>query len=323
MSWESTIKNPSVAVIMLNWNTPEMTISAINSVLQSDYPEYSVHVTDNGSKDKSYEILKKEYGGKIYLYKTEKNIGYAGGMSYCLAQGIKMNPHYFLIMNNDTIIDKNAITSLVETAKRHHDNCVVTGKVYFYDEKDVLQTVGNEFNRVKMTEKRIGYKEKDLGQYDEETERGMIDDIFMLLPATIYIKVGGYSKYFFLNYEQTDLILRIKDKGYKAIYTPNAKLWHKGSFSSGGLGNSYMMFWEGKSSLIIHYLYQSGFNFLMFYLNYFSTIFWSMLKGILKKILFKDSVLKPRIAKVHGFLSGTFWIFSRKPETGYNPYAKK
>lgn len=48
---------PHVAVIMLNWNTPEMTGTAIKSVLQSDYPEFSVHITDNGSKDNSYEIL--------------------------------------------------------------------------------------------------------------------------------------------------------------------------------------------------------------------------------------------------------------------------
>jgi len=321
MVTDSEIAYPSVAVIMLNWNTPEMTISAINSVLQSDYPDFSIHLTDNGSKDNSFEIIGKELGNRIHLYRIEKNIGYAGGMSYCLEQGIEFNPFYFLIINNDTIIDKNAIKNLVEAAKKHHDNCVVTGKVYFYDEKDVLQTVGNEFNRVKMTEKRIGFKEKDLGQYDEEAEREMIDDIFMLLPAKIYREIGGYSKYFFLNYEQTDLILRIRNKGYKAIYTPNAKLWHKGSFSTGGLGNPYMMYWEGKSSLIIHYLYQSRFNFLKFYFTYFSNTFYSLIKGIIKKILSKDKSLKPRIAKFHGFLSGTCWIFSKKPETGYNPYA--
>lgn len=87
-----------------------------------------------------------------------------------------------------------------------------------------------------------------------------------------------------MNYEQTDLILRIIDKGYKAIYTPKAILWHKGSFSTGGLGNPYMMYWEGKSKLIIHYLYQNGFAFLKFYFSYLGIILWSLGKGIIKKI---------------------------------------
>jgi GT2 family glycosyltransferase len=226
-------------------------------------------------------------------------------------------------MNNDTIRDKNAITSLVETGKKYNDKCVVTGKVYFYDEKNILQTVGNEFDRHMMREKRIGYNEKDLGQFDRETEREMIDDIFMLLPAKIYYEVGGYSKYFFLNYEQTDLILRIRDKGYKTIYTPQANLWHKGSFSTGGLGNPYMMYWEGKSKLIIHYLYQNGFTFLKFYFSYLGQILWSLGKGIIKKIRWKGSIIKSRMAIVRGFLAGTCWIFNQKPETGYNPYTKK
>jgi len=129
----------------------------------------------------------------------------------------------------------------------------------------------------------------------------MIDDIFMLLPSAIYKEVGGYSKYFFLNYEQTDLLLRIKDKGYKAIYTPDAKLWHKGSFSTGGLGNPYMMYWEGKSILIIHFLYQSLLRFLVFYFQYFFNALWRLTKGIIKVLLGKDGMVKPKIALFRDF----------------------
>jgi len=171
MNTESKMEFPSVAVVMLNWNTPGMTISAINSILQSDYPNLSIHLTDNGSSDKSYKIIEKEFGNRIHLYRTKENLGYAGGMSFCLEQGLRLNPYYFLIINNDTIIDKHSITALVETAKKNNDDCLVTGKVYFYDDKDILQTVGNEFDQVKMKEKRIGYNEKDIGQYDQESER--------------------------------------------------------------------------------------------------------------------------------------------------------
>jgi hypothetical protein len=266
-------------------------------------------------------ILKNEFADSIQLYRTEKNLGYAGGMTYCLEQAVKTDPHYFLIMNNDTILDQKAIGELVKTAQRYKDRCVVTGKVYFYDERDILQTVGNEFDRKQMSEKRIGYREKDAGQYDKEDEREMIDDIFMLLPASIYREVGGYSKFFFLNYEQTDLILRIKDKGCKAIYTPGAKLWHKGSFSTGGLGNPYMMYWEGKSIIIIHYLYQSIFSFILFYIKYLTVAFWRLFKGLVKVSLGMNNVLKPKIALIRGILSGTGWILNQKPEAGYNPYA--
>jgi len=307
---------------MLNWNTPEMTIQAINAVLGSDYPNFDVHLTDNGSRDNSYELINKEFGDRIHVHRIERNRGYVGGMNFCLQEGLKSNPHYFLIMNNDTILDAKAMSIFVSTAQKYHDNCVVTGKVYFYDDPVTLQTVGNEFDRRSMKEKRMGYGEKDEGQYDSETEREMIDDIFMLLPAEIYKEVGGYNTYFFLNYEQTDLILRIRDKGYKVVYTPLAKLWHKGSFSTGGLGNPYMMYWEGKSNLIIHYLYQDGLDFLLFYFGFLRKTLWRLVKGIIKAVIGKKSNIKARVALLRGFIAGSFWMLNKKVETGFNPYSK-
>ena len=50
-----------------------------------------------------------------------------------------------------------------------------------------------------------------------------------------------------MNYEQADLALRVKDKGYKLIYTPNAKIWHKGSLYTGVPGNLKMIFWDTKT----------------------------------------------------------------------------
>jgi GT2 family glycosyltransferase len=321
MNPETLQEYPSIAVIMLNWNTPEMTILAIRAVLDSDYPDFTVHLTDNGSRDNSYEIISKEFGDRIHVHRIEKNRGYVGGMNFCLEQGLKSDPYYFLIMNNDTILDRKAMKSFVETAQKHDNKCVVTGKVFFYDQPDYLQAVGNEFDRKTMKESRIGYGEKDEGQYDAEVERDMIDDIFMLMPSKIYKEIGGYSTYFFLNYEQTDLILRIKEKGYKAIYTPDAKLWHKGSFSTGGLGNPYMMFWEGKSILIIHSLYQGNIDFARFYLGYLHKLIWSLIKEFTKKVLGKPYKIKPAVAILRGYLSGTFWLMDKKPENGKNPYS--
>jgi GT2 family glycosyltransferase len=314
---------PTVAVIMLNWNTPKMTIDCVHSVLGSDYPNFQIHLTDNGSRDGSCNDIGQEFGKKIHLYHLDKNRGYVGGMNYCLAQADMHNPDYFMIMNNDTRIDPQAMTELVATAAKYQDNCVVTGKVYFFDEPRRLQTVGNTIDTRTLAGVRLGFGEIDEGQYDREIEREMIDDIFMLLPARIYRKIGGYSTYFYLNYEQTDLIFRIKKDGYKAIYTPAAKLWHKGSFSSGGLGNPYMMFWEGKSSIILHRLYQNRWDFILFYCRFGFSNIYILGKGLLGTALGKTKNLRSRYAMFRGFLSGTFWLFQRREESGRNPFAVK
>jgi len=316
---------PKVSIVVLNWNTPEMTIECIESILKSNYDNFEINLIDNGSKDNSCQIFNKVFKNhnKIRTFYIPQNLGYTGGINYGLDKALKSGPEYFLIMNNDTIIDSQSLTSLVNTAKKYSNNCVVTGKVYYYEKKSTLQSIGFKFNRKTMSVKRLGFNEVDIGQYDKEKEREMIDDVFMLLPSKIYKKVGGYSPYFFLNYEQTDLVLRIQNKGYKAIYTPEAKLWHKGSYSSGGLGNPYMMFWEGKSKIILHKLHQNNHLFIKFYISYVLKSIYGLIKGLIGTSLGITQNLKSRYALFRGILSGTFWLLSRKYESGYNPFQVK
>lgn len=306
---------------MLNWNTPEMTIECVNSVLASKYQNFKINVIDNGSKDDSFSLIKAAFNNKISIFKIENNIGYAMGMNYALEKAADQSPDYILIMNNDTVISEYAISHLVDAARRYKNKCVVTGKIYHFNDKNRLQTVGSKFKNSKILSEKIGYNEIDVGQYDEERVRDMIDDIFMLLPLMIYKKTCGFSPCFFMNYEQTDLVLRIKKLGYQAIYTPKAKLWHKGSFSTGGIGNPYMMFWEGKSRVIINRLHLDQTEFLKYYISDFRKICWTLLKGIIGSMLGITKNLDSRIALFRGLMSGTLWLFNQKDETGYNPYS--
>lgn len=311
-----------VSVIMLNWNTPEMTLECVQSVNASDYDNFVVNVIDNGSGNANYEILKKEAEGLTNLFRIEKNRGYAGGMNYALEVASAQQPAYFLIMNNDTILHRKAISELVSASKRYNDRCVVTGKVYHYDDPQRLQTVGSKFDAKTLSGRKIGAGEIDRGQYDQESQREMIDDIFMLLPYAIYQKVGGYSDYFYLNYEQADLVIRIKEAGFKVIYTPGAMLYHKGSFSSGGLGNPYMMYWDGKSSLVFHYLHLPRITFMFYAAKSFLQGIYSVLKGVLAFMLLRTSKtnLRARYARWSGVVAGIRWTFNPQPETGYNPF---
>ncbi len=319
------IIEPKVSIILINWNTPEMTIECIESILKSNYNNFEVILIDNGSDDNSSQIFNKIFQNhkKIRIFNSPKNLGYAGGMNYGLDKASKSSPEYFLVMNNDAVIDSQSITSLVITAKKYSNNCVVTGKVYDYYKNNTLQTIGFKFDRQTLAGERLGFNEEDIGQYDEEKEREMIDDIFMLIPSNIYKKVGGYSPFFFLNYEQTDLVLRIQNKGYSSIYTPDAKLWHKGSYSSGGIGNPLMMFWEGKSKIILHKLHQSNQVFISFYIRYLFKSIYGLIKGLIGKLIGRKNNLKSRYALFRGILSGTYWLFNRKYESGYNPFQTK
>jgi GT2 family glycosyltransferase len=221
-------------VLTLNWNLREITIECIDSILKSDYDNFRVLVVDNGSTDQSVHALRGKYGKTIEIIENRRNLGYARGFNVGLHYGFDVaKADYCLVMNNDTILDAYAIDALVKVAETDRMIGFVTGKVYFYDAPDTLQTVGKKEDPIRWNGDHIGLYEKDNGQYDAICERFFADDIFTLVSKHLYREIGGYNPLFFLQGEEYDWQARAKTRGYKVVFTPYAKLWHRVSMTLG------------------------------------------------------------------------------------------
>jgi len=310
-----------VLVIIINYNQSEMTIDCVQSVLKSDYENYEILLIDNGSTRQDFNYLKKHLNKKVLLERLESNCGYVGGVNHGLRKGSIMQPDYFLIMNNDTIVDKFAISFLFDCAVRYDNEVIVTGKVYDYDVKNKLQTTGSIFTDKRFLKEFFpGRGEIDHGQFDEEEFREMLDDIFWLLPYSVFKKTGYYSDNFFLYGEQADYALRAVREGVKLVFTPKAKIWHKGSLTTGN-GNRFSPvanFWRKKGSVI--YLYRNT-KKRFFVLIIFKALSFLIIKNCLNFLKLRNNGnQKSEYAALLGYVYAIKWIFDKKPDNGYNPF---
>jgi len=320
--------NDNVVLIVLNYNQNNYSFACIDSIIISNYKDYKILLIDNGSVYENFVELKNHFknlkNDKIKLFRIEKNIGYVGGTNFGLSECQKYDPQYILIMNNDTILAPNAIHELVNTCKKYNNEAIVSGKVYDYHEKNKLQFVGYSYkNRKYLTYNALGTNEIDNGQFDSESERDMLDDIFWLFPSKLIDDVGYYSDYFWFNAEQQDFGIRAMNKGYKLIYTPNAKIWHKGSVSIGGrVFNPAHAYWFTQSELIVRKLHLSIIDFLRYY---FLTIFGILSTYVKVPILLLKGINRFTYAnaKLRGLMAFNKWVINPKPNNGFNPYLKK
>ncbi|PKP44989.1 MAG: hypothetical protein CVT95_09860 [Bacteroidetes bacterium HGW-Bacteroidetes-12] len=308
-------------VITINYNLHQHTIPCVNSVLESDYKNFKVFLVDNGSRADDYNELVKKFShdNRVSILRIEKNRGYVGGVNFGLEAAKEHNPNYFMVMNNDTIIDKFAISELVAAAKRYSNRAIVSGKVYYHDHPDVLQHTGVVFSDPRYCATTYpGRNEKDIGQHDIELERDSLDDVFWLIPSDVFNEVGYYSHFFYLYAEQGDYAQRARRLGFKLIYNPKAKLWHKESLTTGG-GNPKALpiqYWTGKS-YVVFIVRNLKFKYFIkaLLVRYFKTTY---------RLFFGDVInRKAAFAHLRGVNSGIAWIFHRKPDTGYNPYIKR
>jgi len=313
-----------ILVVILNYNQNEYTIKCVESLIKSKNQNFKILIIDNGSSKENQNELSRKLpkDEKVILKNIEENRGYVGGINFGLEEGAKLKPDYYLIMNNDTVIDEDAIDELQHTLKDYNNKAIVSGKVYHYDDPERLQFVGYKYiNKKFLTRKSFGVDELDKGQYNMVQERDMLDDIFWIFPAELYKSIGGYSSYFWFNSEQADFALRAQRVGYKLVFTPKAKIWHKGSVSVGGRGrNPRLAYWTVQSSLILKYLHLNKLHFLIVYLNTLKSVITTFIKSIYYRIFRKENISTYALAKYKGFIYFNKWLIKKNKNTGYNPF---
>lgn len=314
---------PSVAVIMLNFNQWQMSKDCAESVLKSEYDNFRLLLIDNGSFDvQEYQNLRQLVSKKCEVFRIQENCGYVGGVNFGLKKALDMDFDIALIMNNDAVIDKNALPELVKTLVKRNYNAIVTGKVYHFDKPNEIQHIGYNFTNPKSLKmKRIVSDKVDDGSWDDELEMDMIDDIFWLFPLKLYKSIGGYSNYFWFNAEQADFALRALKAGYKLIYTPKAKLYHKGSISIGGrIKNPKLVYYNVQAALILRYLHLPLLRFFLYYNVILYRIVKNYLKYIIKASLGKEVYPEMLQAELYAFIYFNKWLFLRQTNNGSTPF---
>jgi len=274
---------PLCSVIILNYNGKKYLKKCLDSLKKLNYPNYEVIFVDNASTDGSVEFIKKNYP-EIKLIENKFNLGFSEGNNVGIR---KANGDYIVLFNNDVIIDKNWLNETIKIAKNDEKIGIVGGKIYDYN-SNILQHVGgrlHKFTNFYLFTSEIGAGERDIGQYDEKREVDYVICTAILIKKNVIKGVGLMDKGFYPIYvEDIDLNYRVKEIGYKVIYVPSAKVWHKGSGTFGKISR------EKK-----YYIQKNKIRFILKNFG-ISLILWSIFSQTLHIVL----------KLLNGIIKGTF-----------------
>lgn len=206
--------------------------------------EYTNKEADHGGGRES-EIADLPSHNKLILIKNDKNYGFAEGNNIGIKYALRaLDPEYVLLLNNDTVVDIDFLSGLVSAAESSDEIGFAGPKIYYYDfqgRKDVLSVAGIELIMNKGSFHRIGAMEVDRGQYDQLRQVDYLEGSCLLIKREVLDKIGLFNSNYFAYWEETDLCLRGVKAGYRSVYVPSSKIWHKVSASSVGLTKLYYM----------------------------------------------------------------------------------
>jgi len=266
---------PKVTAIILNWNGKADTVECLDSFEHVDYPNYEVLLVDNASTDGSVELFKERYPG-IKIIENPINLGYAEGNNVGIRRAIDDRSDYIMILNNDTVVDPDFITELVAVAEEVPDVGFVGPKNYYYEHggrKDIINFAGGIFSIYRGTTYNIGINEIDRGQYNEIKESNYIPGSCVMVKRELIEKIGLINPEYFTYWEDTDWCVRVAKAGYRSVYVPKAKIWHKIGVQK-GKKNIKAYYYFGRNIFLLVKKHANVPQTIIFMLYYFSFKVW-------------------------------------------------
>ncbi len=246
------MQNPSVAIVILNWNGRKFLEQFLPSVMASVYDNKKIIVADNASTDDSVIFLQQQYP-QIEILQNSSNEGFAKGYNTALK---KVQSAYYVLLNSDVEVTANWISPVIDLMESDAAIAACQPKLLAYNDKNKFEYAGasggwiDEFGYPFMRGRVFDVCETDNGQYDTPQQCFWASGAALFVKAKIYHELGGLDEYFFAHQEEIDFCWRLQRAGYKIYVQPASVVYHVG----GGTlpkGNSKKTYLNFRNNLIM------------------------------------------------------------------------
>lgn len=254
-----------LCTVILEYQNPEMTLETIASLKTALLPRgvaNRIVVVDNsplpdGSLKKA---LKRQ--PDIKLITTLKNTGFAGGNNRGIKYGLRHGADYFLLINNDVSVDKDFLRQLFRAKADLAVPKIYFAKGYEYhkdryqpgERGKVLWYAGGGFDWANVFGRHFGVDEVDRGQYDRQKQVDFANFCCVLINKAVFKKIGLLDPAYFLYWEDADFSRRAQIAGFKQLFVPLSRIWHKNSGSSGS-GSTLHDYYLTRNRLLFGFRY--------------------------------------------------------------------
>lgn len=221
---------PSVAIVILNWNGKKFLEQFLPSVMASVYQNKRVIVADNASTDDSVAFLKNNYS-QVELLQNSSNEGFAKGYNTALKQ---VQSDYYILLNSDVEVDAGWIGPVIELMEQDTAIAACQPKLLAYHDKKMFEYAGagggwiDSLGYPFMRGRIFDICEEDKGQYNSVQQCFWASGAALFVRAAVYHEMGGLDEFFFAHQEEIDLCWRMQLAGYKIFVQPASVVYHVG-----------------------------------------------------------------------------------------------
>ncbi len=295
---ENIFFNDLVSIIIINFNGEKFIANCLNSIRKQTHKNKEVVVWDNNSSDSSLKIIRENFP-EVKVIANKKNILFAKAINFSVK---RCTGNYLIILNPDTVLDKDFTLELLRKAEREKKAAAVVPKMLFSTLPTCINSIGNYIPPHGWgSDNFMGHF--DFGQFDNLKEVPSACFGAVMLKRKALEDIGLIDNHYGAYYEDADWSYTARLKGWKIVPAPRAIVYHKFEFTFKDFPNL-------KSKLVVRNRLRFAIKILSFY----------HLKGFLKNYIIEDfrnsmhffTNFKLRMSKI--YLWSYFSLFFQLPE---------
>ncbi len=208
-----------ILTIIVSYNFEKWISRCLNSLQASSHPT-DIIVIDNCSKDRTVEIIKKEYP-RVRLIANKANLGFGRANNIGMQIALKEGYDAVFLLNQDAWIGNDTLAALAEQSMRHPEFGILS-PVHLNGSESELDKGFASYAQLAST--------KDLTTSQEPIACPFINAAFWFIPVSTLHKVGGFSPLFYHYGEDKDYVNRLHFHQYKIGYLPTVYGCHDREF---------------------------------------------------------------------------------------------
>ena len=262
---------PTVAIVIVNYRTPELVIDCLESLRSESIPGFNVHVyvgdarSDDGSLEKIRTHLAQSDPANVTCVDIGANGGFAYGNNYLLTQHVLEDPHvrYVHFLNPNTYIHPEAVRSLVTFLEAHPRAAIAGSRLENSDGSPRAfafrfpSPVREFFSgaNLGLLDRLVPSCRVAMGTDIAAQRVDWVSGASFMARRSVLDDVGLMDDRYFLYFEEVDLMSRVSARGHEVWHLPQSRVVHLAGQASGFRTG-------GPPRRLPEYWYHSRFRFL-------------------------------------------------------------
>ena len=223
-----------LSIIIVSYNHSDMLRKTLHSICTSKQSlDFEVFVVDNASWEDNVKIIKEEFP-QVKLIVNSKNLGFTHANNQAMR---RCQGDFILMLNPDVEVIDGSLNKLVEFM-RHNPQAGAAGGRLLYPDGSLQMSCRNFYTLPTILLKRTFLKNMFpqhklvnrhlMSNWNHDNIR-IVDWVFgacLIVRRRIIEELGFLDERFFMYFEDVDLCYRLKQRGLKTYYVPQASFIH-------------------------------------------------------------------------------------------------